>query len=902
MAKETASIYIKLQSGDLERNIGNVAKAFRQARQEAANAKVGSAEYIAATKRVRELKGELDAHNRLLGRTGGAWSNLKTVMLGVFGGNLITGGLRAIGSALRGALDTVKAYQDANAGLNAVLGMGSEATKNLRDQQLELGASTAFTAGQVANAQTELARLGFSLTEITKMTPSVLALASAAGTDLATAAEIAGATMRGFGMESSETNRVVDVMAKSFQSSALDIGKFQIAMRQVAPVAKNANMNIEETTALLGVLIDRGVRAESAGTGLRNILGRLAQSGMTWSDAMSQINNSTDSTRTAIELFGLEASTMAIILAQNADAAGVLEGKLNDAGGAAEAMAKEQLNTLSGDLTILQSAWEGLILSVENGEGVFSRAMRGVVQGITDLIGDIQSTNEVSAQLQETLGLSYWKDGLLSPEMYSNLGEFQESLNGITKTTQEYANASEWSKIEGNIQMLRDMASVIDVTTEEGANKIKLIEAQIKNLQKIRAEAALASLPFGAKAPAEDPISSAAAPVDEKAAKAAAKAIADEETKYQKLLDLIRAEEEKLAIARLEGKAAEEAKIEAHYAKLEAQAEGHTDELMRIAVMRQQALIDLDDRLTAEQAARHEEIRLELATAALTGQEAEIQAIITHYNALTLEAQGNADLLLLIEQSKQDALTALAEQGNQERAQAALDAYNTVSNGANQLVGTLIANKQAQMHVGTDLTDHQIAENDRLAQDAARMARFQQKMAAVQNAVNASVALSGAIKGAQTLPFPANLVAMGTAVAAVLSLMGSAATLLSGAGNVPAYAKGTMSAAGGLSLVGEEGPELVNVPRGAQVFTATQTAKMMNQGGPFGSTFTGSTTPAPVPGASSATQGSSADTLAIMEEIRNWQREQRVVFEKKSYDDFSRTLDDTEKLVKYRRN
>ncbi len=43
------------------------------------------------------------------------------------------------------------------------------------------------------------------------------------------------------------------------------------------------------------------------------------------------------------------------------------------------------------------------------------------------------------------------------------------------------------------------------------------------------------------------------------------------------------------------------------------------------------------------------------------------------------------------------------------------------------------------------------------------------------------------------------------------------------------FARGTNFAPGGLALVGEEGPELMNVPRGAQISTAAETKSMMDQ-------------------------------------------------------------------------
>ena len=44
--------------------------------------------------------------------------------------------------------------------------------------------------------------------------------------------------------------------------------------------------------------------------------------------------------------------------------------------------------------------------------------------------------------------------------------------------------------------------------------------------------------------------------------------------------------------------------------------------------------------------------------------------------------------------------------------------------------------------------------------------------------------------------------------------------------NIPKYARGTSFAPGGLTLVGEEGPELVNMPRGSAVYTSSQTKEI----------------------------------------------------------------------------
>ena len=170
------------------------------------------------------------------------------------------------------------------------------ATKNemnaLKKSAKDLGATTTKTAKEVGQLQEELAKLGFSTSEILAGTGGILALSEATGSDLAQSAKVAASTIRGFGLDAAETNRVVDVMAQSFSKSALDLGKFQTAMAQVAPAAKSSNIEIEEATALLGTLVDAGLDASIAGTSLRNILLENAKSGRSLQESMDILNNS----------------------------------------------------------------------------------------------------------------------------------------------------------------------------------------------------------------------------------------------------------------------------------------------------------------------------------------------------------------------------------------------------------------------------------------------------------------------------------------------------------------------------------------------------------------------------------------------------------------------------------
>ena len=810
-------------------DINSIRNAYRNVAREVNKLDRNSEEYRAGVKKMRGLKGELARHQQALKGVQTRWQKLgaaarkySPIAVGAVIGT-------AIVSAFRNGMQTITEFQDANAKLNAVLGVTKEETKELRDQQIKLGSSTAFTAGQAAEAQTELAKLGFTMREITNLTPAVLDLAAAAGTDLPNAASIAGSTLRQFGLDSSETQRVVDVMAKSFSSSALDIEKFKVAMGSAGPVAAAAGVSLEKTTSLLGLLADRGLDASTAGTSLRNIFLQTAKAGLTFEEAMLMVKNATDQNVQALDLFGTRGATAAVIMANNAEAAGKLETALENAGGAAQEMAEKQLDTLTGDVTKLGSAWEGFVLSLENGEGVLAKLSRGFVQATTDAIGFI---NEISKRPSDTFAILF--EALIPANAEKSIYS-RAALIALDKLKNKIGSLVDESNVQGISEYIGELERMQGQVVNGGIAFSKLGEEITKAKA---AQSTLANDLIGGGVgvfdidPNVDPdVDPAAAAAAEAAAKIAADAAQDaldiEAKKYADLLALIMAEEEKIAMAKLEGLDQELAKIDAHYADLLAKAAGHADETLQIEKMRDDARKLATEEYEIGRAEKAAEVQEQIVQALLTADELEIQKLTSHYDELIALAELHGIDATAVEAAKQDALTALTEDGEAQRKGAMLEAFNITANSANDLLGVLVSNKRAQMHVGRDLTDAQISENKKLADDEARLSNFMVKMAAVQNAVNASVALSGAIKQAQWVPFPANIVAMAAGVAAVMTLIGSAKTLLSSAPSTPAYATGTRSAVGGMSLVGEQGPEMINLPAGSQVMPAGPTRNLL---------------------------------------------------------------------------
>lgn len=285
-------------------------------------------------------------------------------------------GMKSVGSAMTRSITapaiavgaaSLKVFSDFEHEMNkvkAVSGATESDFNKLTESAKALGASTIFTSTQVAGLQLNLSKLGFTPNEILNSTKSILGLAQATDSELGEAARVVAGTMRGFGVDTQEVGRITDVMAKAFSSSALDLEKFDVSMRTIAPLAKEFGLSFEETVAMIGILANNSVDASTAGTSLRNILLKLSKQGLSFGEAMEMIATSTNKLVTAQDLFQARGSLTGTVLATQAEAVNLLKQGLEGSAGALERM----VAIMSGDtftaLKIFQSRMEAVALVV----------------------------------------------------------------------------------------------------------------------------------------------------------------------------------------------------------------------------------------------------------------------------------------------------------------------------------------------------------------------------------------------------------------------------------------------------------------------------------------------------------------------------------------------------------
>lgn len=300
----------------------------------------------------------------------------------------LVGSLALGGFGLGASLKTYTDFEQGLSNVKAVTGATTQEMAILKKEAKDLGASTAWSAVQVTQAEELLGQAGFSVKETTSALPGLLNLASAGSLDLAQATDIASGTLRAFNLQASQSGHVADVLALSASATNSDVTDLGDTMKYAAPVAQALGISFEDTAAASGLLSNANIKGSQAGTILRQTMARLASPtdeasklmkkyGINAFDAegnMKPLSGVVDNLNSSLgkltsqqradvisTVFGTESmSGVLALMNQGGASLSELSNKLKDANGAADNMAKTKLDNLAGQITLLKSATEGM--------------------------------------------------------------------------------------------------------------------------------------------------------------------------------------------------------------------------------------------------------------------------------------------------------------------------------------------------------------------------------------------------------------------------------------------------------------------------------------------------------------------------------------------------------------
>lgn len=296
----------------------------------------------------------------------------------------------------------------------------------LRDFAREMGATTAFSASEAAQALNYMALAGYDAETSMTMLPTVLDLAAAGNIDLARASDMVTDTQTAFGVSIERTAQMVDEMAKASSTGNTSVEQLGEAFLTVGGLAQELNgglVTLEDGTTVavdgvqeleiaLTAMANAGVKGGEAGTHMRNMLlklssptkdgaARLEAMGVavydtegkmrSLSDIFGDLNGKLDTMtqqekiEAISDLFNTRdlASAEALLTAVGSDW-DAIGAEIIDANGAASAMADTKLDNLNGQITILKSAIQELAISMGDTLMPSIRKVVTWVQGLVD--------------------------------------------------------------------------------------------------------------------------------------------------------------------------------------------------------------------------------------------------------------------------------------------------------------------------------------------------------------------------------------------------------------------------------------------------------------------------------------------------------------------------------------
>ena len=304
-------------------------------------------------------------------------------------------------------------------GLMSSLNLTQMQMDALRDTAREMGATTKFSASEAADAMGYMALAGWDDAQVIAGIPGVLNLAAAANMDLAKASDIVTDTMTPFGLAAERAGEAADVFAYAQANSNTTVEGLGEAMKYAAPTADAFGMSLQDTAAAMGVLANAGIKGSQGGTTLNAMLrdmkknadnGRIAigktkvaltnadGSYRSYAAIIRDIDKATSSMTASQRdaalgaIFGDESlKGILATLKQGPDALDDMTAGLYACGGAAADMAATMGDNLKGDLAILESGAQEMAIALSDW---LVPAARGVVQGVTDLIGKFNALDD----------------------------------------------------------------------------------------------------------------------------------------------------------------------------------------------------------------------------------------------------------------------------------------------------------------------------------------------------------------------------------------------------------------------------------------------------------------------------------------------------------------------------
>lgn len=375
----------------------------------------------------------------------------------------IAGVAGALGTASVAAIKTGSDFEAQMSRVQAISGATGQEFEDLKNQAIQLGADTSFSASSAAQGMENLAAAGFTTQEIMDAMPGLLDLAAASGEDLGLSSDIAASALRGFGLEASEAGHVADVLAANANKTNSSVADTGEALKYIAPIANACGISMEETAAAIGIMANAGIQGSQAGTTLRGALSRLAKP--------------TDPMIAKMEELGLSFFDANGKMKSLSEMVGMLRTSME---GLTDEQKQNALVTLFG-----QESLSGMMALINEGEGSliglteeYKNCDGAAAQAATTMQDNLKGAVEQLGGSFETLGIVMY-DSISSP--LKNLAI--EATDAVNQLTDAFRTGGMEGLIAAGTQILTDLLiGVANALPNVITTAAQVIQSLIDNL------------------------------------------------------------------------------------------------------------------------------------------------------------------------------------------------------------------------------------------------------------------------------------------------------------------------------------------------------------------------------------------------------------------------------------
>ena len=334
--------------------------------------------------------------------------------------------LTTLGFQTQMAARSLIAYEKELVNANSIFQVSNDELYSISDEVVGVGLNYALTYDNMSQALYQFASAGLSAAESQVILADVMKLSMAVQGDSETLGKLLIQTIKGFGMEYSESAKLADQFALAINESLLEYQDLASAVKFAMPFFVSTNQGVEQLLGGLAILTDRALEAGIAGRGLRQALAELAESlgdntrefqemGINITDAsgnllqmteiaqifnkrFSEAANDTELLTTLISDLNVRGATAFVHLVQNADEFAEVTEKLANAQGDSARMAEKQMESLSNQIIVTKSAIIGAFLFSE-AQADGTRGVNSFHQSLLDLVQMIRE--KFTVQLED---------------------------------------------------------------------------------------------------------------------------------------------------------------------------------------------------------------------------------------------------------------------------------------------------------------------------------------------------------------------------------------------------------------------------------------------------------------------------------------------------------------------